>query len=282
MREEKITPDLYLEFCSSSDVVEFEKRHYVEKMPAVGPIEKDGTPRLTAASKKEGMPRGHHGQQIHFLIWYRSKNVGAISGGSAVYAVRSRDEFFGVTKNNREQVINGIIDNTLFRLEEPERNLASRVVALWRKTVIGYWEYLYGVKPFGFETFVQAGDVGDGRQRTGALYRADNWVFVGETYGSTKNHIGVGLTGSEKLGGKGSFARDRVQPKLVFCKWISGFTEPQYCEYKSSWKASTKAGTPEEKKLAKERTERRKLCMGTHNVSEVLKYERQTTSVHQQ
>ena len=126
------------------------------------------------------MPRGHHGQQIHLLIWYKGQNVGAISGGSAVYAVRCRDEFFGMTKNNREQVINGIIDNTLFRLESSERNLASRVVALWRKTVVGYWEYLYGVKPFGFETFVQAADLGDG-DTTGGLYRADNWTFVGET-----------------------------------------------------------------------------------------------------
>ena len=109
----------------------------------------------------------------------------------------------------------------------------------------------------------------DGRRRVGSLYRADNWVFAGETFGSTKNHIGVGLTGSEKWGGKGSFARAKVQPKLIFCKWIGDYTEPQYCEYKSSWKAATKAGTPEEKALAKERIERRKKCMGTSHISEV-------------
>ena len=44
MREQTLVPDLYLEFCSSSDVVEIEKRHYVEKMPAVAD-------RLTPASK---------------------------------------------------------------------------------------------------------------------------------------------------------------------------------------------------------------------------------------
>jgi len=262
-------PELYLTFCSSSDIVEFEKRHYVEKMLALDKLSELERSRLGPLSKKEGMPRGHHGQQIHFLIWYRGKNVGAISGGGAVYATAVRDTFFGINQNNREQVLNGIIDNTVFRLECPERNLATRCLALWRKTVVGYWEYLYGVKPYGFETFVLREELEDGRQRVGSLYRADNWVFAGETFGSTKNHIGVGLTGSEKWGGKGSFARAKVQSKLIFCKWIGDYTEPQYCEYKSSWKAATKAGTPEEKALAKERIERRKKCMGTSHISEV-------------
>jgi len=258
-----IQPELYLEFCSSSDVVQFEMRHYVEKMP-------EADDRATDKSKKAGKPRGHHGQQVHFLIWYKGENVGAISGGSAVYATAVRDTFFGITKDNREHVINGIIDNTLFRLEKPERNLASRCAALWRVKVVGYWEYLYDVCPYGFETFVDPNlNLDPGRNpRDGALYKADNWTCVGETFGSTKNHIGVGLTGSKKWGGKDSFARAKVSPKIVFCKWIPPFSKPQYCEYKSSWKAGTKVGTPEEKALAKERTRRRERCMGTFDVPE--------------
>lgn len=261
-------PDLFLEFCSSSDIVEFEQRHYVEKMPALDTMSELVRSRLGLLSKKWGTPRGHHGQQVHFLIWYRGEKVGVISGGSAVYATGVRDAFFGINQNNREQVLNGVIDNTVFRLEKPERNLATRCLSLWRRTVIGYWEYMYGIRPYGFETFVLREDLGDGRQRVGSLYRADNWTFVGETSGSTKNHIGVGLTGGKE--GKGSFARAQVPPKLVFCKWIGGHTEPQYCEYKSSWKASTKSGTPEEKALAKERILRRRKCMGTHDISEVI------------
>jgi Domain of unknown function (DUF4338) len=249
--------NLYLQFCSSSDVVDFEARHYVVKMP------KDAL-RATPASKAAGKPRGHHGQQIHFLIWYNGENVGAISGGSAVYATACRDNFFDINSNNREQVINGIIDNTLFRLENPERNLASRCLSLWRKKIVGYWKYLYDVEPFGFETFVEYAELqdGTGRQRVGSLYLADNWNFVGETFGSTKNHIGVGLTGG--LQGK-VFERTKAPIKRVFCKWISGFSEPVYCEYKSSWRGKTE----EEKLLAKNRAERRKKCMGTTDVKEV-------------
>lgn len=295
--------DLRLVFCSSRDVADFETRHYVEKNPDFFFDRKE---HVYKPHLKAGKPRGHHGQQIHFLIWYKGENVGAISGGSAVFATGIRDAFFGINKTNRTQTLNGIIDNTLFRLEysldrntcvyggedlkkrncltpDHNHNLATQILALWRRNVVEYWEYLYGVKPFGFETFVdQKGDAtrtaldenGDivgrsGKQRVGCMYLADNWTKVGETYGSTKNHIGVGLTGG-RTGGKGSFARESVSKKLVFCKWIKGFNEPQYCEYKSSWKAGTKEGTPAEKALAKERTERRKRCIGTSSLSEAL------------
>ena len=221
--------------------------HYVRKMTAEGRTDK---------SKDVGEVRGHHGQQIHYLIWYETdhgwKNVGAISGGSAVYATGVRDEFFRITEGNREKVINGIIDNTLFRLELPEYNLASKIVSLWRKAVVKDWEGLYGVKPYGFETFVEYAEIDAHRQRVGSLYLADNWTRVGETTGSAKNHVGKGLTGY--LHGN-PFTRESVAKKIVFCKWINPFTEPQVCEYKSSWRGQT----PEEKQLAKKRAAWRKL-----------------------
>ena len=134
---------ILFQFCSSKDIKVFEHNHYVRKMTTDG---------RTHKSKAVGEVRGHHGQQIHYLIWYETddgwKNVGAISGGSAVYATGVRDDFFHITKENREKVINGIIDNTLFRLELHEFNLASKIVSLWRKIVVKDWEGLYGVKPY--------------------------------------------------------------------------------------------------------------------------------------
>ena len=179
------------------------------------------------------------------------KTSGLSRGGSAVYATNVRDEFFHINKSNRESVINGIIDNTLYRLELHEFNLASKIVSLWRKSVVKDWEGLYGVKPYGFETFVEYAEIDANTQRVGSLYLADNWTRVGETVGSTKNHVGKGLTGGIRGDG---FNRENVSKKLVFCKWIKGFTEPQICEYQSSWRGKT----PEEKQLAKERAAWRK------------------------
>lgn len=238
---------ILLQFCSSKDIKVFETNHYVRKMTNDG---------RTNKSKAVGEVRGHHGQQIHYFVWYETEygweNVGAISGGSAVYATGVRDDFFHITTENREKVINGIIDNTLFRLEKHEFNLASRIVSLWRKVVVKDWEGLYGVKPFGLETFVEFGEIDDCTQRVGSLYLADNWTRVGETSGIAKSHVGKGLTGG--LHGN-PFTREDVPKKIVFCKWIKPFTEPQVCEYKSSWRGHT----PEEKQLAKERAEWRKL-----------------------
>lgn len=270
--------DIQLQFCSSSNLVfkAFEDRHYVKKMPTfqdLPDLEKQRvseTPeKLAAFIAKSGAPRGHHAQQIHFLIWLRGEIVGAISGGSAVFGTKSRDLFFGLTKDNKKQTLNGVIDNTLFRLERAERNLATRCLALWRRKVVGYWEYMYGVVPYGFETYVEEVEIEErpGKQRVGSIYLADNWTFTCRTFGSTKNHIGVGLTGGVEYDGvkKGSFARTTSIPKLEFCKWRDGFSEAVYCEYQSSWRGKT----PEEKLLAKERASRREKCMNTFDVSEV-------------
>jgi hypothetical protein len=139
-------PDLLLEFCSAGDkrYREIRSRHYVDS-------------------------RGTQGQQIHFLIWYKGAIVGIISGASAVYRHAGRDKFFGITSANRNKVLNGIISNTAFRLEVRVPNLASQVLSLWRKVVPPFWEHLYGVKVFGFETFVDT-------DTDGGCYKADNWT----------------------------------------------------------------------------------------------------------
>ena len=159
-------PDLFLEFCSTGDkrYKEIRASHYVDS-------------------------RRTQGRQVHYLIWYRMageadhKVVGIISGASAVYRNKARDKFFGITNENRDQVLGGIISNTAFRLEvhpkRPDRHgrlrgfLASEVLALFRKVAAHHWEYTYGVKPYGFETFVDTGT-------DGGCYRADNWTQCGE------------------------------------------------------------------------------------------------------
>jgi uncharacterized protein DUF4338 len=214
-------PDLVFEFCSREDPRYREVRdlHYVEN-------------------------RGAHAQQIHFLIFYKRTMAGIISGGSAAYAVASRDTFFAITKENRKKVLNGVIDNTVFRLVKNEPNLSTRVIALWRKVIPLVWDYLYGVPVFGFETFVVEED-----HRKGSLYKADNWTFVGETSGSSKSH---------KNGLTGELTRKTVAPKLAFCKWRDGYSAPVESEYVSSWRGKT----PEEKQRRKTIAERRNDLMG--------------------
>lgn len=162
---------------------------------------------------------GAVGQQIHYLIYLGRDIVGIISGGSAAYAVGCRDEYFGINKDNRRIALNGIVDNTVFRLEKNLPNLGTQILAMWRKQIAVDWEDRYGVKVCGFETFIV-----EESWRKGSMYKADNWTYVGETQGSTKFH----QHGVEK-----KFERREVEKKLVYCKWIRGGQLPT--EYYATW-----------------------------------------------
>ena len=130
--------------------------------------------------------RGTHGQQLHYLIKLDDSVVGIISGASSVWAVKSRDEYFGLNKDNKRVALPSVINNTVFRLEKHMPNLATYVLSRWRKRIAADWEERYKVKVHGFETFVVEED-----HRKGALYLADNWAYLGETAGSTKTHNGL-------------------------------------------------------------------------------------------
>jgi hypothetical protein len=163
--------------------------------------------------------KGCHGQQIHYKIYYKNNLIGIISGASSVWAVKARDEFFGLTKENKKVALPSIINNVVFRLEYHELNLATKILSIWRKQIALDWEKQYNVKVHGFETFVIETDT-----RKGTLYKADNWIYLGITAGSTKSHKGLA----------NKSIRAKTIPKLIFVKKIPNTSLSTY--YKSSWR----------------------------------------------
>lgn len=167
---------------------------------------------------------GCHGQQLHYLVMIDGKLHGILSGASAVYGVKTRDQFFGLSKEKdlRHAQLSSIICNVVYRLEDAPRNAATQVLAQWRKQIASDWEALYQVKVAGFETFVIEGSFNDreerctDRERTGALYRADNWEMLGITAGNTKVH-----SASSNSGGLGvAHTRKQVCKKLIYAKRV--------------------------------------------------------------
>lgn len=230
------SPELYLEFCSSGDprYQDIRNRHYVKN-------------------------KGVHAQQVHFLVWHKGQITGVISGSSAVYATPPRDKFFGLNKDNREKVLRGIVNNIVFRLEKQEKNLATRVLSLWRVVTPFVWEDLYGATVYGFETLViterdhimegglgsepedEKAVLGDFKNSPGTLYKADNWTFAGMTEGNTKNHDASGLNES--------FKRKEVVPKAVWTIWRKGHKEPVESETTATWQAGKKWSETVERRL---------------------------------
>ena len=170
---------------------------------------------------------GAIGQQVNYLIHFDQDIVGVISGASAVWGTTARDEFFGVSKDEelRSTSSTGSSTTTSSGWSTLHQNLASVVLAKWRKQIQEDWFELYGVCVAGFETFIIEENLRDGRCRDGTCYRADNWDCVGVTAGNTKKRTGQL---DEGLG------RQDVVRKLVYCKRIKGVPLPT--EYQSSWR----------------------------------------------
>lgn len=156
--------------------------------------------------------KGCIGRQIHYLIFdnqdFGSKPIGIISGTASVYRCKPRDDYFQINKNNRHQKIQQIINNGIFRLEKREKNLASHILKLWRKQILKDWYKKYKAEIIGFETFVF------GENRTGSIYKADNWNYVGMSKGAALITTGKGDMWTQKR------IRKQVEPKLIYCKKI--------------------------------------------------------------
>ena len=169
--------------------------------------------------------RGLVGQQLQYLVFYGTELVGVIGGSSAVFTNQARDAFWGFAedKDTKTRQLNSVINNNIFRLEYPAPNLATMVLAIWRKRIAQDWEDLYGVQVAGFETFVVEERLWNGKTRNGACYRADNWEMVGITRGYGKTNARGREHNSKALKAK----------KLIYCRRIPGRV---LCDdYTTSW-----------------------------------------------
>ena len=169
--------------------------------------------------------RGLVGQQLLYLVFYGNEVVGVIGGASAVFTSQARDEFWDLSpdKDTKTRQLNSIVNNCIFRLEYPAPNLATIVLAMWRKRIATDWKKQYGVEVAGFETFVVEERLWNGKTRNGACYRADNW----ELQGITKGYGDTNVRGREH--------QDKTlkAKKLIYCKRITG---KELCsQYTSSW-----------------------------------------------
>lgn len=152
-------------------------------------------------------PKGFVGRQIVYKVVSEGVEIGAIVGGSATLHLPGRNEFFGT-----KYYINSIVNNTFFHLENQEdKNMGTKVLKMWRKQISDDWEKQYGDKVVGFETLVEV-------PRTGAVYKADNWIYTGITKGFTCKRVG----GEQQENWSGVRVWNKnpetLRPKLVFCK----------------------------------------------------------------
>lgn len=180
------------------------------------PIKRTDGRILNNMSTHYSRPKGFVGRNICYAILFNNNYYGSIVGGSATLHLVGRDEYFTLTKENKKDKLNSIINNIFFHIEKidnkyPLRWFSVKILDLFRKTIIKDWEQKYGNKVIGFETLVEL-------PRTGDCYKKDGWNIVGQTKGYTCKR-GAGK-GTDNWGGKRVWDTSNLRPKLVFVKKI--------------------------------------------------------------
>lgn len=124
--------------------------------------------------------KGIVSRTLNYLVIYKGLIVGIIGGNSPPYSIKAVDEFFGITKENRGDMLVQFFNNEVFRIIRSAKNLATMTLKAFRYQVQKDYQEKYGCKLIGLITFVEP-------PRTGNIYKADNWKYLGKTKGySTK------------------------------------------------------------------------------------------------
>lgn len=121
--------------------------------------------------------KGIVGRQLNFLIYSYGKPIGIIGFASPPLNYKKFHDYFNLNNNiNPSENAKKFLNNNVFRIIYPQKNLGTQILKLARKTVYKLYYEKYGNKLIGLVTFVEP-------PRTGAVYKADNWDYLGMTKG---------------------------------------------------------------------------------------------------
>ena len=110
------------------------------------------------------------GRQINYLIYRDGKIVGIIGANSPPLKYKKFEDIFGKGKEK------SYLNNNVFCLVDHSKNLGTQVLRKFRTIIQKDYFEKYGDKLLGLVTFVEP-------PRRGSVYKADNWIYLGETKG---------------------------------------------------------------------------------------------------
>lgn len=128
-------------------------------------------------------------RRLNWLI-YETKTsnlIGAIGLASCVLAIKCRDDYIGWDKDARIKNSNKVANNYRFCLIPKAtelKNVGTMALKLLRIEGAKRWKEKYGDDLIGIETYVERVDDGT-LHRSGAVYKAENWKYVGDSTGNS-------------------------------------------------------------------------------------------------
>jgi hypothetical protein len=122
------------------------------------------------------------GEHLKYVAFSNDRPIACLAWSSAPWYIGVRDRFIGWSPETRQRNLSLIINNTRFLVlpwvEVP--HLASHMLALNRRQAAADWSVVYNHPVYLLETFV------DTERFQGTCYKADNWIYVGNTTGRGK------------------------------------------------------------------------------------------------
>ena len=114
--------------------------------------------------------KGIVGRALCYLVYLDKKAIGIIGCSSPPKNYLKFKEFFDGA-DEKQYVVNNV-----FRLIRNDKNLATKVLKIFRNLARKDYANEYKETLLGMATFVEP-------PRTGTIYKADNWKFIGMTEG---------------------------------------------------------------------------------------------------
>jgi len=151
-------------FSDSQELMTFETGIHLDKVQKSNGL--FGYWFFTHYPNSKGIP----GRSLCYLVYDGPALIGIIAANSPPSNYRVFRDFFNCDNDNC------FVNNNVFRMIRHEKNLATKVLSRFRRRVRDDYQEKYGEKLIGIVTFVEP-------PRTGALYKADNWTYLGMTQG---------------------------------------------------------------------------------------------------
>jgi len=122
------------------------------------------------------------GEHLKYIAFSNDRPIACLAWSSAPWYIGVRDRFIGWSPETRQRNLSLIINNTRFLVLPwvAVPHLASHILALNRRQVAADWAVVYNHPVYLLETFI------DTERFQGTCYKADNWIYVGNTTGRGK------------------------------------------------------------------------------------------------
>ena len=165
-----------------------------------------------AEARYQDLMRAHHylgglpkiGETLWYVASYRGEWVALLSFSAAAWKCGVRDRWIGWDVRRQYDRLKLIANNSRFLILPGwhRRNLGSKTLALCQKRLPADWRTRFGHPLVLIETFV------DPQRFQGTVYRAANWVYLGDSLGYRRV--------------RGGYSGTALSPKKVFVKGLQG------------------------------------------------------------